>query len=291
MKKQKGSMGFNIINNMFLSLVSLVCLIPFYLVIITSFTEEKYIQADGYKLFPKGLTLDAYKWVLGGNSTVFNSYKVTIFITVAGTVLGLILVSMVAYAASRKHLKYRNVISMIVYIPMVFYGGLVPFYMVLINLGLKNSILGLFVPVLIAPMNVFLMINYFRGLPEAVMESAKIDGADDFRTFIKIVLPMSAPVIATVALFIMLQIWNEWVLSLLLIDDSKKYPLQFLLRQIIARVSYAQSQSQSMVNAAEMPQESVKMATVVVTLGPIVLVYPFIQKYFVKGITVGAVKG
>lgn len=291
MKKQKGSMGFNIINNIFLSLVSLVCLIPFYLVIITSFTKEKYIQADGYKLFPRGLTLDAYKWVLGGNSTVFNSYKVTIFITAAGTVLGLILVSMVAYAASRKHLKYRNVISMIVYIPMVFYGGLVPFYMVLINLGLKNSILGLFVPILIAPMNVFLMINYFRGLPDAVMESAKIDGADDFRTFIKIVLPMSAPVIATVALFIMLQIWNEWVLSLLLIDDSKKYPLQFLLRQIIARVSYAQSQSQSMVNAAEMPQESVKMATVVVTLGPIVLVYPFIQKYFVKGITVGAVKG
>jgi len=137
--------------------------------------------------------------------------------------------------------------------------------MVLINLGFKNSIPGLFIPILIAPMNVFLMINYFRGLPEAVMESAKIDGADDFRTFIKIVLPMSGPVIATVALFIMLQIWNEWVLSLLLIDDSKKYPLQFLLRQIIARVSYAQSQSQSMVNAAEMPQESVKMATVVVT--------------------------
>lgn len=291
MKKKKENMAFNVINNLFLSLVALACLIPFYLVIITSFTQEKYIKADGYKLFPRGLTLDAYKWVLGGNSTVFNSYKITIFITVAGTVLGLILVSMVAYSASRKHLKYRNVISMIVYIPMVFYGGLVPFYMVLINLGFKNSIPGLFIPILIAPMNVFLMINYFRGLPEAVMESAKIDGADDFRTFIKIVLPMSGPVIATVALFIMLQIWNEWVLSLLLIDDSKKYPLQFLLRQIIARVSYAQSQSQSMVNAAEMPQESVKMATVVVTLGPIVLVYPFIQKYFVKGITIGAVKG
>jgi len=274
-----------------MSVVAIIAIIPFYLVIITSFTQEKYITLDGYRMFPRGLTLTAYKWVLGDNSTVFGAYKITIFITIVGTVIGLFLTSMMGYVASRKHLKYRNVISMIAYIPVVFYGGIIPFYMVLLSLHLKNNILGLIVPMLINPMNVFLMMNYFRGLPDAVMESAKIDGASDYKTYLKIVMPMSGPVIATVALFIMLQYWNEWYLSLLLIDDTKLYPLQFLLRQIIARVSYAQGQSGSVIQASELPQESVKMATVCVTLGPILLVYPYIQKYFVKGITIGAVKG
>lgn len=284
---------FNLFNYTLLAIISISALIPFYLVVITSFTKESNITMHGYAFFPKELSCDAYKWILGRNSTVYNSYKVTILITIVGLAFGLLLVSMLAYAASRKHLRYRNVLAMIAWIPTVFYGGLIPFYMVLVKLNLQNNFWGLVVPIFVSPFNIFLMINYFRGLPDAVMESAKIDGANDIRTFISIALPMSSPVIATVSLFIILQMWNEWNLALLLIDNSHKnlYPLQYLLRQIMAQVSYSQGQNIQVVGANELPQESIKMATVAVTIGPVILVYPYIQKYFVKGITLGAVKG
>jgi putative aldouronate transport system permease protein len=284
---------FNFFNYLFLTILSIIAIIPFYLVIVTSFTKESYITLHGYTFFPREFTLTAYKWILGSNSAIFNGYKITIFITAVGLVFSLILVSMISYAASRKHLKYRNIIAMIAWVPTVFYGGLIPFYMVLVKLHFQNNVLGLIVPMLISPFNVFLMLNYFRGLPEAIMESAKIDGASDFRTFIRIVLPMSKPVLATVSLFIILQFWNEWNLTLLLIDTQHRnlYPLQYLLRQILSQVSFAQNQTSQMIGSNELPQESVKMATVVVTIGPIVLVYPYIQRFFVKGITLGAVKG
>lgn len=293
MEKSKGFKFFDVLNYCFMTLISLVAVIPIYLVVVTSFTSEKYITMNGYTFFPKELSLVAYHWVLGSNSTIFNAYKVTVLITLAGLAGSLALVSMVAYAASRKHLKYRNVISMIAWIPTVFYGGLIPFYMVLVKLHFQNNIWGLFVPLLINPFNVFLMLNYFRGLPDAVMESAKIDGASDFKTFLRIVIPMSAPVLATVSLFTVMQIWNEWSLSLLMIDTNHRnlYPLQYLLRQILSAVSFSQGQSTQVVGANELPQESVKMATVVVTIGPIIFVYPFIQRYFIKGITLGAIKG
>lgn len=284
---------FDIFNYIVLGLLSIIALIPFLLVIIVSFTPEKYIMMNGFSLFPKELTLTAYKWILGGNSTIFNAYKISIIVTASGVVGGLVLVSMMAYSASRKHLRYRNIIAYIAWVPTVFYSGLIPFYMVLIKLHLQNNILGLIVPMLISPLNVFLMMNYFRGLPDAIMESSKIDGASDFKTFIRIVMPMSTPVIATVSLFIILQFWNDWQLSLLLLDTGHRnlFPLQYLLRQIMAQVSFAQNQTVKMVGANELPQESVKMATILVTLGPVVLVYPYIQKYFVRGITLGAVKG
>lgn len=284
---------FNILNYTFLLLISALSLLPFVLVIIVSFTPEKYIMLDGYSLFPKAFSLTAYKWILGSNSTVFNAYKISIITTAAGLAGSLVLVSMMAYTASKKHLKYRSVIAFIAWIPTVFYSGLIPFYMVLIKLNLQNNIWGLIVPMFMSPFNVFLMLNYFRGLPDAVMESAKIDGASEFRTFVQIVMPMSTPVIATVSLFVILQYWNDWQLSLLLLDTGhrKLFPLQYLLRQIMAQVSFTQQQTVQVVGANELPQESVKMATVIVTLGPVVLVYPFIQKYFVKGITLGAVKG
>ncbi|MEN6313950.1 MAG: carbohydrate ABC transporter permease [Clostridiaceae bacterium] len=290
-EKSLGNKIFNVGNYTFLGICALIALIPFYLVIISSFTSEKCILMDGYRLWPRELSTRAYEFVLGKNSAVYNGYKISIITTVIGTLCGLIITSMYAYPASRKHVKYRNVISLIAYIPVVFNGGVVPLYMVLVNLKLQDSLLGLIVPMFVAPMNVFLMLNYFRGLPDAVMESAKMDGAGDFRTFLSIVLPMSGPVLATVALFIILQYWNEWFLALLIINDRKLFPLQYLLRQIMARVSYVQSQAKEAVTAGSMPQESVKMATVVVTIGPIVFVYPFIQKYFVKGITIGAIKG
>ncbi len=293
MRTSIGDKLFNVFNYIFLSLLSAAAVLPFILVLVVSFTPEKYIMMDGYSLLPKGFTLTAYKWILGSNSTVFSAYKISIFIAIAGLCGGIVLVSMTAYAASRKQLRYRNIIAYIAWIPTVFYSGLIPFYMILVKLHLQNNILGLIIPMLMSPFNVFLMINYFRGLPESIMESAKIDGASDFKTFLRIVIPMSTPVIATVSLFIILQYWNDWQLPLLLLDTGHRelYPLQYLLRQIMAQVSFAQDQTVQLVGANELPQESVKMATVIVTLGPILLVYPYIQKFFIKGITLGAVKG
>lgn len=283
--------AFDYFNLIFLIAVAVVALVPFYLVIITSFASEKSILMNGYTLWPEEFSLNAYRYVLGKNSTVYGGYLISITMTACGTLLGLLVTSLYAYVCSRRNLKLHNHLSMVAYVPIVFNGGMVAFYMVLVSLHFQNTLWGLIIPMLMAPMNVFLMKNYFLGLPDSVVESARIDGAGEFRIYWNIVMPMSTPVIATVGLFIALQYWNEWFLPLLLISDPKLYPLQFLLRQIMARVSYAQSQTGAVVTAGSMPQESLKMATVVVTIGPIIFLYPFVQKYFVKGITIGAVKG
>ncbi len=292
-KKHDSDRSFYIWINIILIVVSIAALIPFYLVIVTSFTNEGYIMLHGYTFFPKQLSVTAYKWILGKNSTIYMAYRNTIALTTVGTVVSLCLVSMYAYTASRKKLRFRNFIAFWAWIPTVFYAGLIPFYMVLVKLHFQNTYWGLVVPIFMNPFNVFLMLNYFRGLPGEVMESAAIDGASEWLTYLKIVVPMSKPVFATVSLYVILQIWNEWTLTLLLIDNDHKamYPLQYLLRQIMAQVNYAQAQVNQVVNIGDLPQESLKMATVVMTIGPVILVYPFIQKYFVKGINVGAVKG
>lgn len=271
-------------------MVCVVTLIPFLLVVAVAFSDEKSVAANGYRLFPQDWSLDAFKAILGDGSTVFNAYKVTLFVTIIGTALAVIITSMMGYALSRKCLRYRNVINLIAYIPMVFYGGLVPFYMVLLKLHLKDSIWGLIVPMLLNPFNLFLILNFFRGLPDAVIESAKIDGAGEFLIYRKIVMRLALPGLATIILFYAMAYWNDFTLALLLINENKLYPLQYLLRMVLQRVTYVSSAmgSQSMGN---IPSESTKMATVVVTIGPIILVYPFIQKYFIKGITIGAIKG
>lgn len=287
-KKRHNLTAFDYINTVFLGLIALLALIPFYMVIITSFASEKSILMNGYTLWPKEFSLNAYSYVLSPNSSIYNGYLVTVTITVVGTVLGVLVTSLFAYVCAQRQLRYRGILSMIAYIPIVFNGGMVAFYMVLVSLHLQNTLLGLIVPMLMAPMNVFLMKNYFMGLPESIKESARIDGASEFRIYRSVIMPISTPVIATVGLFVALQYWNEWFLPLLIINDEKLYPLQFLLRQIMARVSYV---STTGMTTGTMPQESLKMATVVVTIGPIVLLYPFVQKYFVKGITIGSVKG
>lgn len=288
MKKKKFSL-FNTLNLTFLSLVALTTLVPFLIVLSVSFSDEKSVAQYGYRLIPAGWSLDAYKMLFGNGSVIFNAYKVSLTITIVGTILAVIITSMMAYALSRKVLRYRNVISMIAYIPMVFSAGLIPFYIVLIRvLHFNDTLQGLIVPLLMNPFNLFLILNYLRGIPDAVIESAKIDGAGEFRIYRSIVLYLALPGLATITLFYALNYWNEWQLALLLIENTKLYPLQFLLRQVLMRVTYV---SQQMNMASNIPSESTKMATVVVTMGPILLVYPFVQKYFIKGITIGAVKG
>lgn len=280
---------FNIVNTIFLAFVSITTLIPFLIVLTVSFSDETSIAHHGFKLIPERFSLAAYKSIFSNGSTIFDAYKVSFFVTIVGTTIAVLITSLMGYALSRKQLKYRNFFNIFVYIPMVFYGGIVPFYIVLVKLHLTNNIWGLIVPMVFSPFNLFLILNFFRGLPDEIMEAAKIDGAGELRIFWSIAMKLALPGIATITLFYALGFWNDWTLALYLISDTKLYPLQFLLRQIISRVSFI-ANSQVHITG-EIPAESTKMATVIVTIGPILLLYPFIQKYFIKGIVIGAVKG
>lgn len=287
MKKHYGL--FEILNTVFLGLIALATLFPFLIVLGVSFTDESSIAKNGFKILPGKVSLDAYRALFSNGSTIFDAYKVTLFVTIVGTALAVMITCLMGYALSKKYLRYRNIINMFVYIPMVFYGGIVPFFIVLVKLHFTNNIWGLIIPMIFNPFNLFLILNFFRGLPEEIMEAARIDGAGEFRVFWSIAMKLALPGIATITLFYALAFWNEWTLSLYLISDTRLYPLQFLLRQILSRVTYVASSGAQM--SGNIPAESTKMATVILTIGPIVLVYPFIQKYFVKGITIGSVKG
>jgi putative aldouronate transport system permease protein len=284
---KNGSKTFNVINITVLAIISLVTLLPFLIVIAVSFTEEAALAINGFQLIPQRWSLAAYN-AIGKGAAVFTAYKISFIITIFGTLGAITITALMAYALSRKCLKYRNMINMIVYIPLVFSGGLVPFYITLLKLNLQDNLFGLIVPLLFNPFNFFLMLNFFRSLPDAVIESAKIDGAGEFRIFRSIVFYLALPGIATITLFYSLTYWNDWTLALYLIDDTKLYPLQYLLRMVMMRVTLISGMQQL---SGSIPAESTKMATVMVTIGPIIFVYPFIQKYFIKGITIGAVKG
>lgn len=285
MKKRYGV--FDVVNTIILALISICTLLPFLIVLGVSFSDETSIAHNGFKIIPKKFSIDAYKALFSNGSTIFDAYKITLFVTIVGTFLAVMITCLMGYALSRKNLKYRNIINMFVYIPMVFFGGIVPFFIVLVKLGFTNNIWGLIFPMIFNPFNLFLILNFFRGLPDEIMEAAKIDGAGEFRIFWSIAMKLALPGIATITLFYALAFWNEWTLSLYLISDTRLYPLQFLLRQIMSRVSFVANAQVT----GNIPAESTKMATVILTIGPIVLLYPFIQKYFVKGITIGSVKG
>jgi len=273
---------------------SLICILPFWLVVIGSMTSEAEIINEGYKLIPKLFDFVAYKVLFIESSILINGYKISIIVTVAGTVFSVIIVTMMAYSISRKSLKYRNMISIYAMITLLFNGGVVPWFILCRNyLHLRDSYAALIVPYLVNAWNVFLTRNYFLSIPDEMYESAKIDGASELTIFARIILPLSKPIIATIALFISLGYWNDWWLGIMLIDKSNMQPLQLLLRTIVSNIQFLQTDP----NAGKvsdlikyLPTEGLKMATCVVTVGPIIIVYPFVQKYFVKGIMLGAIK-
>lgn len=289
----RGDKSVEIIFTTVIIIFSIICLIPFILVISSSFSSETAIIQNGYKLWPQDFSLEAYK-LLFASGTIGPAYMVTIFVTVVGTILSMVVTSACSYAISCKSFYYRNVIAFFVYFTMLFSGGLVPTYLwITQSLHLTDSIWVLILPSLVNPWNLMLLRNFFAGIPEALSESAKIDGANDVRILVSIILPISLPGLATVGLFYALAYWNEWYKALLYIRDEAKYPLQYLIMMIQRNVQYVQQ------NAAQggattdgiVPAYSSQMATAVVTIGPIILLYPFLQKYFVKGLTVGSVKG
>ena len=278
--------------NLIFILFSIGSLVPFILTFIVSISDESSVVKKGFSFFPNKFSLDAYRAVFA-DSMVIRSYGVSIFVTVVGTSLSIILCGLAGYAMSVGRVKYRNKVALYFYLPMVFNAGLVPWYLVVTKgLMLKNSIFGLILPMLISPFNLFLFRNYFKSIPAELSESAEIDGSGPLSTFFRIMLPLSKPIIATVALFVSLAYWNDWTLSLWLIDKKELYPLQYMLYRIQSLISYLKAGNNiGGGNATLVPAQTVQMATLFVTIGPIILIYPFVQKYFVKGIMVGAVKG
>ena len=298
MKKSKDIKAFNILSYTLIALVALICLIPFLMVIIGSFTEEKEIIANGFSFFPKELSLEAYKTALKEPMAILRAYGVTASLTVIGTAIGLFIVAMTAYVLQRKDFKWRNKVSFFFYFTTLFSGGLVPWYILMVKyLGLKDSYLSLLLPPLLSVFNIIIMKSYMSGIPQALTESAKIDGAGDFTIFIKVILPLVKPALATIGMFIALGYWNDWYNSMLFINNENLYSLQYYLYKIVNNIeAYKTILAQagggaSLGSAISMPSESLKMALTIIVTGPIILVYPFIQKYFVSGVTIGAVKG
>ncbi|RAP75166.1 carbohydrate ABC transporter permease [Paenibacillus montanisoli] len=267
----------------------LTCVYPFILTFMASISSEKSILDYGYQLIPKEFSLLAYELVFK-DEFIYSGYTVSIFVTVAGTAMSLLICGMAGYAMSIKRVKYRNAVAIYFYLTMVFGAGLLPWYLVCTQfLHLQNTVLALILPGLVSPFNVFLMRNYFASIPSELIESAEIDGCGVMRTFVQIIIPLSLPIMATITLFIGLAYWNDWASALWFIDNPDLYPLQYMLFRIESLMSFVKQYGS--MGDMTMPTETFQVATLFVTIGPIIFLYPFIQRYFVKGIMIGAVKG
>ncbi|RJG24924.1 carbohydrate ABC transporter permease [Paenibacillus thiaminolyticus] len=292
------SRGTNLIFNLIAGLFAFLCVYPFLFVIVISLTEEGALARNGYSIFPEKWSFSAYKYIFEAGDQLLRSYGVTIMITLIGTVISLAVICLYAYAISRRNFEYRNFFSFIAFFTMLFNGGLVPTYMVLTQiLHLKDTIWALILPLIMNAFYVLIMRTFYKTtVPDAIIESAKIDGAGELRAFITIVLPISLPGIATIGLFATLGFWNDWFNALLYIDNPALVPLQSMLMRIENSMQFLLNNAQ--LNASgqtlelmrTLPQESTRMALVVLATLPIACAYPFFQRYFVQGLTIGAVK-
>ncbi|KIL38344.1 sugar ABC transporter permease [Gordoniibacillus kamchatkensis] len=275
----------------FIILFSLVCVVPFWIVLANSFTSEANFLKYGYQLFPNEWSLDAYNYLLHGGQFL-TSYSNSLLVTVIGTVLSVVITAMFAYVLAHPKVKYRRILAFLTYLAMVLGGGLVGFYIMVANwLHLKDSLWVLILPYLLNPFYAFILVAFYKSLPYEINEAATIDGAGDMYLFYRIIVPISTPVIATVSLFYAIQYWNDWYLALLFIDNYKLHPLQLMIRQLMSNLNVASYVGGGASYRVAAPTSAIQLATVCLTIGPIVLLYPFLQKYFVKGITIGAVKG
>ncbi|MFQ9636418.1 MAG: carbohydrate ABC transporter permease [Eisenbergiella sp.] len=284
---------FNVIGYLLVGLVALVCLLPFIMLISGSFSSEQAIRFTGYGLLPKEFTLEAYRIVFKYPQKIARAYGVSISITLIGTALGLFITTMAAYVISRKDFKYRNAISFFFYFTTLFNGGMVSTYIFYIQyLHLKDNLLALILPGMVNIFYLLIMRSFVAAIPIALVESAKIDGAGEFRTFMQIVLPLLKSGLATIGLFMALGYWNDRYNAMLYLNTSEKYPLQYMLYDLLQQTqALARIASQAGIRVESLPSNTLKLAMAVVATGPIILLYPFVQKYFVKGVTIGSVKG
>ncbi|MBU3136903.1 carbohydrate ABC transporter permease [Clostridium gasigenes] len=291
------SRGTNVGLNIFFAILAAIAIIPFIFVLIISLTSEQSLLINGYKFWPDEWSLEAYKYIFTSSSQITTAYGITIIVTISGTLLGLAIMSTYAYALSRKSFIYRKFFTKLIFIPMLFSGGMVASYLVVTRcLGLKDNILALILPICVSSFNIIILRTFFKTtVPDAIVEAAKIDGASEWVTFIKVVLPISVPGIATIGLFLTLGFWNDWFNAMLYIDDNSLIPLQYLLVRMETSMEFLANNATTMGTgaieaASKMPKETAKMAIVVITTLPILFAYPFFQKYFVGGLTIGAVK-
>lgn len=287
----------NVLFNAILTILSLLAVVPFIFVVIISFTDEQALTMNGYRFVPEKWSLYAYEYIVNAGENILRSYGVTILVTIVGTLIGLLLIGTYAYALSRKTYAFRSFFTKVITVPMLFSGGMIANYLIITKvLMLKNSVWALILPLCMNSFNVIVLRTFFKtSIPDSVVESAKIDGASEWKLFFKIVIPMAMPGLATIGLFLTLGYWNDWFNALMYIDDKNWIPLQFLLIQIQNSIDWLASNKTMMgvdgiQAAANLPKESIKMAIVVISTLPLIFAYPFFQRYFVNGLTIGAVK-
>ena len=277
------------------AVVSLAFLIPFAMVVAISFSKESDVVIEGYKLIPSHFTLNAYRYMFKNPTQLLTGYKITVFVTAFGTLVGVIMMTMCAYCLVRKNFKYRRHVMFYLFFTMLFHGGLVPSYILITQyLNLADTITVLFLQGLVNVFHIVLLRTYFQSVPHALFEAARIDGANEFTIYLKILLPMSKPAIATVALMGALVRWNDWNTPMLYINKDELTPLSYVLYKTMADLQFMASNMKNLpeifLNTADLPAETSRMAMCVLGAGPMLFVFPFFQKYFVSGLTVGAVK-
>ena len=297
MKKRENKIPGIIINLLF-CLGSLMFILPFVLIIAASFTDEQALLAQGYKLIPSQFSTEAYKYVFRNPQQLIDSYKITIIYSITATFLGVVVMSMLAYPLSKPNYKYKKIVTFFIFFTMLFSGGLIPNYIWLTRyLHMGDSIWVYILPNLVNAFHVIVIRTFFQGLPQSLTEAAKIDGASELKTFFTIVIPLSKPVIATISLLTLLARWNDWNTALIYIKSTNLYSLQYLLQKILREVEFVKNMAESTpiagidMDASTLPSETMRFAMCMVAAGPMLVVFPFFQKYFAKGLTVGAVKG
>ncbi len=285
--------ALNALGYVLIGVFALLCLFPFYLIIVGSFTPENSLIREGYPILPRAFDLSSYALCLKNPESVLIAYANTIGVTAVGTLVAVFLATMTGYVLSRQDFPYRNGFSFFFFFTTLFSGGLVPWYMMCTRyLGLKNSYFGLILPLCFSVWNTIIAKSFMSGLPAAITESAKIDGANDFEIYVKLILPLCKPLIATLSLFSALAYWNDWYNCMLFVTNENMFNLQYYLQRMLGSAQAMRMVAEkSGMALPSVPLEGMKMAMTVIATGPIVLLYPFVQRYFVKGLTIGAVKG
>ena len=291
------SKSFNRAATIILTVLVVIAMMPILLIVIASFSSETSLIRNGYSFWPESWSLDAYYYMVKQGVMIARSYGVSFFVTIAGTLLSVILTTMLAYPMSRKSFKYRNVLAFFVFFTMLFNGGIVPSYIMWTRFfHIKDTIWALIIPnYLVTAFNVILVKNYYQNsIPESLIEAAQLDGASELKIFFKVMLPLAVPTVATISLFTGICYWNDWTNGLYYINNEKLYSIQQLLMKIMNNIQALRSNSNAALlgtGSVDLPGTSIRMAMAVIGILPIMLIYPFVQKYLVKGVVVGAVKG
>lgn len=286
-----------LIMHSFLIILALIFILPFWLMLSVSFSDSQAVLIEGYRLWPVKFSLEAYKYLLINPTQLINSYAVTFVITITGTFIGLLITAMLGYSLSRRQFALRSTFSFLVFFTILFSAGLVPYYILMVKyLHLKDNILALIVPGLVNPFWVLVLRSYFRGLPSELLDAARVDGANEYRIFFQIALPLSMPALVTVGLFYILAYWNNWFDAMLFINKQELAPLQFMLYRLMANVKILEdSRAMGMlppgVVLPTLPILTIRMALAAVAAIPVAIVFTFLQRYFVGGLTLGAFRG